>query len=92
MLKKHGVAWEWFPNRKGLISGLVIGAFGFGAFIFGYITKSIANPWNYKAEVPADGGTSDKLFPARVAVKVPEMIRICLICWSALVLISIVLV
>jgi len=37
-------AWEWFPNRKGLISGLVIGAFGFGAFMFGFITTAICNP------------------------------------------------
>jgi MFS transporter, OFA family, oxalate/formate antiporter len=45
-------AWEWFPERKGLISGLVIGAFGFGAFIFGFITTAIANPWNDKSEKP----------------------------------------
>ena len=39
-------AWEWFPERKGLISGLIIGAFGFGAFIFGFITTAIVNPEN----------------------------------------------
>jgi len=37
-------AWEYFPERKGLISGLVIGAFGFGAFLFGFITTAIVNP------------------------------------------------
>lgn len=39
-------ALEWFPERKGLISGLIIGAFGFGAFIFGFITTWIVNPEN----------------------------------------------
>jgi OFA family oxalate/formate antiporter-like MFS transporter len=39
-------AWEWFPDRKGLITGLIIGAFGFGAFIFGFITTWIVNPEN----------------------------------------------
>ena len=39
-------AWQWFPQRKGLISGLVIGAFGFGAFIFGFLSTAIVNPDN----------------------------------------------
>ena len=31
-------AWEWFPESKGLITGLVLGSFGFGSFIFNFIT------------------------------------------------------
>ena len=27
-------AWSYFPERKGLISGIIIGAFGLGAAIF----------------------------------------------------------
>lgn len=30
--------WEWFPERKGLVSGCVVAGYGFGAFIFGFIT------------------------------------------------------
>ena len=64
--------WEWFPNRKGLISGIIIGGFGFGAFIFGFVTTAIANPNNLKVAVPDDGtGTTDKLFPVEVAKNVP---------------------
>lgn len=85
-------AWEWFPNRKGLISGLIIGAFGFGAFIFGFVTTAIANPNDAKPQVPEDGSTKDKLFPKEVAEKVPDMIRTCAYCWSALVVISACLV
>ena len=36
--------WEWFPERKGLISGLIVAGFGFGAFIFGFISTGIVNP------------------------------------------------
>jgi len=85
-------SWEWFPDRKGLISGLVIGAFGFGAFIFGFVTTAIANPDDIKPAAPADGSTKDKIFPESVAKKVPEMIRTCACCWAALVLISVCLV
>ena len=31
-------AWEWFPERKGLISGLIIGCYGLGAFFYNFIT------------------------------------------------------
>lgn len=83
-------AWEWFPNRKGLISGLVIGAFGFGAFLFGFLSTAIVNPDN---KPPGHvEGTPDKLFPKDVAEKVPEMFRTCLMAWSLLAFISIALV
>jgi len=59
--------WEWFPNNKGLVSGLIVGGYGFGAFIFGFITTAIANPDNLKPQVPSDGSTTDKLFPESVA-------------------------
>lgn len=26
--------WEWLPHRKGLANGLILGAFGFGSFVF----------------------------------------------------------
>ena len=72
--------WEWFPENKGLVSGLVIGGFGFGAFIFGFVTTAIAIPDDEKPAVPQDGsGTKDKLFSRDVADKVAEMIQICLI-------------
>ena len=42
--------WEWFLERKGLISGLILAGFGFGAFIFDFITTRIVNPENKTAE------------------------------------------
>ena len=81
--------WEWFPERKGLVSGVIIGGFGFGAFIFGFISTAIANPNNLKPSVPHDGsGFSDNLFPVEVAVNVPTMLRTCLTYWTALAIIS----
>lgn len=77
--------WEWFPNNKGLVSGSVVAGYGFGAFIFGFITTAIANPNDLKVEVPIHGPeTTDKLFPFTVGEKVPEMYRICLIIWVCL--------
>ena len=85
--------WEWFPNNKGLVSGLIIGGFGFGAFIFAFVTTAIANPHDEKPAIPQDGsGTKNKLFSRDVAEKVPEMIHICLIFWSMLCILSILTV
>lgn len=30
-------AWEYFPNRKGIISGIIVGGFGLGSFIFSLV-------------------------------------------------------
>ena len=84
--------WEWFPDRKGLVSGLVVGGYGFGAFIFGYISTAIANPDDLKTAAPEDGSTTDKLFPQHVAEEVPHMFRTCLILWVLLALCGVVLV
>ena len=40
----HG--WLWFPERPGLISGLVIGGFGVGALIFDNVSTYLINPMN----------------------------------------------
>lgn len=26
--------WEWFPDKKGIVTGLTLGGYGFGSFIF----------------------------------------------------------
>jgi len=36
--------WEYFPSRKGLVTGIVISAYGFGAFGFGLLAVWIVNP------------------------------------------------
>ena len=30
--------WEWLPERKGFVTGTILGAFGFGAFVFSFIS------------------------------------------------------
>lgn len=78
--------WEWFPENKGLVSGLIVGGFGFGAFIFGFLSTALANP---------DHDNPDKVtkfFPKEVGERTPGMLRICVICWAVLSFISLILV
>ena len=40
----HG--WLWFPDNPGLVSGIIIGGYGFGAFIFDNVATKVINPDN----------------------------------------------
>lgn len=43
--------WRYFPDHRGLVSGMIIGGYGFGSFIFNFVCKAIANPDNLKPTV-----------------------------------------
>jgi hypothetical protein len=46
-----------------------------GAFIFGFVTKAIANPDNVKKV--------DGFMPPEVGERVPTMIHVCMMIWGA---------
>ena len=77
--------WEWFPENKGLVSGLIVAGYGFGAFIFGFITTAIINPEDFKAD-------DDGYYPVSVGEKFPGTLRICLICWASLAFVAVLLI
>ena len=60
----HG--WLWFPERPGLISGIIIGGFGIGTFVFNLVCTAIVNPDDEKA---VDGQFSEE-----VNERVPRML------------------
>jgi MFS family permease len=78
-------AWEWFPERKGFVSGLIVSGYGFASFISGFITTAIVNPQNIK---PLD--TEGDYFPEDIALRVPRMFKICVSIWSFFSLIGII--
>lgn len=56
--------WEWLPERKGFSNGMILGAFGFGAFAFSFLSLAVINPDNIKVEIYEDGR---KWYPPSVA-------------------------
>ncbi|XP_005112731.2 MFS-type transporter asR1, partial [Aplysia californica] len=50
-----GCAMRWFPQRKGLVNGLVVAGFGGGAFIFDQVQTAFINPDNFKPDKEVDG-------------------------------------
>jgi len=81
-------AWEWFPERKGMISGLIIGAYGFGPFIYSFASTAIVNPNNISPQYI----DNELLVPKEVANRIPGMWRMLLISWAVLCFLGISLV
>jgi len=52
--------FKHFPNRKGAVSGMIVGGFGSGGFLFNFIGSKLFNPENLGVD-PATG-----LFPSSV--------------------------
>ena len=78
----HG--WLWFPDKPGLISGIIIGGFGFGALVFGPLATKIVNPHN---ELSVNGK-----YPEDVDEKVPFMLLILEVCYLFVCVISTLLI
>ena len=41
------LAWQWFPARKGLVSGLILAGFGSGSMLFNVLGSKFANPGRF---------------------------------------------
>lgn len=64
--------WEYFPERKGLITGIIVGAYGFGSFVFNQISSALVNPESLKPTILIHNGKSEiKYYTPDVANNVP---------------------
>jgi MFS transporter, OFA family, oxalate/formate antiporter len=65
--------WKYFPENKGLVTGIISGAYGMGNLIFSYLSTSLVNPNDAMATIYI---TDDlRYFEEDVAEKVPQMLR-----------------
>jgi len=49
------IALQYIPHRRGLITGVVIGGYGIGAFVFNFFITGYVNPHDCKPVCPAGG-------------------------------------
>ena len=79
--------WEWYPEQKGLLTGVIVCAYGLSSFIFAPIILRMVNPMNM---LPGINITHDlKLFDHLVTDKFPEALRHVLHIWTIQLVISI---
>ena len=77
--------WEWFPHKKGLVSGLTLGGYGFGSFIFSLISTELVNPQGLDPTIE-DGDIT--YYGPEVADRVPYMLRTLVYIWAGFVFVA----
>lgn len=71
-LSYYGVlrnAWKYFPDKKGLLSGIILSCFGLSSFFFTTIADLIINPSGIQPD-------DDNYYPREVAENVPKFINV----------------
>jgi OFA family oxalate/formate antiporter-like MFS transporter len=71
-------AGKWFPDKKGLISGLAVAGFGAGSFIFNYVIQALANPTGIDVDDPG--------FLAAISPNIPILFIVIGIIYTVLVI------
>ena len=84
-------AWEWFPEKKGLITGIMVSSYGFSSFIFSIISTKLVNPDDSRPTV-YDKENDVSYFDKSIANQVPSMLRTMSLIWIILVVVGIVLI
>ena len=79
-------AWLYFPQHGGLISGIILAGYGFGALIFDNVSTAIVNPGGKYTK------DSNGWYPKEVNNKFETMMRVLIISWSACILIGMCLI
>ena len=75
------ICYEYFPDAKGFVSGVIIGGFGLGSFLFGFISTMLINPENRTS--------TDGVYDESVTKNVPLALRIFAAIWGSIALIAI---
>lgn len=82
-------SWEYFPHRKGLITGVILASYGIGSLIFSLVSTRLVNPEGLLPTI-IDGDTA--FFDSRVADRVPYMLRTLTFIWIVPISIAILLI
>ena len=85
--------WEHFPERKGMVSGIIIGGFGFGSFIFDMISTILVNPQDIPPSIEIKSGQTEQFyFDTEISNRAPIMLRKLIAIWAIMIAISLPLI
>lgn len=86
------ISLNCYPNNRGLITGVVICAFGLGSFFFNFVASFTANPNDEKPQSYEVNGGNDKFFDETVALNIPSMFRVLGFCYLAVTILALFLI
>ena len=70
------IVLEYFPQRRGLVSGILLFCYNLGPSTYNILLSSIVNPNNEDAKKITVDGDDIEVFPLDVANRTPEGIRV----------------
>ena len=82
------ICWDHYPERKGMVSGVIIGGFGLGSFLFGFISTMCINPENKQI---LSENEKEGLYDNSVAANVIPALRTMVLLWAFLLVMGILL-
>ena len=86
-------AWNYYPQKRGLAGGLIISAFGIGAFIFSEVTTVLINPHNKDPTHKIERGhVQDFYYDHDIADRFPSVMRYMCIAWVVLLVLAVLLI
>jgi len=80
--------WDYFPERKGLITGIMVSSYGLSSFVNNALSTLTVNPNNEKTYHVGPNDIS--FFHEDVAMRVPYMLKVLIILWTSELIIAIV--
>ena len=83
--------WEYFPQKKGIVTGMILAGYGFSSFIFSQVSTALANPNHENPDVEAEG-TDITFYGSSVTDRVPYMLQTLATIWVFFLLTAIVLI
>ena len=78
-------AWLFFPNSAGLVSGLILGGYGFGSLIFDNLSTALINPY----DDPVD---EHDWYPSRVNENFKKMMYMLILSWAICIVIGLIMI
>jgi hypothetical protein len=87
--------WEFYPENKGLYSGILLGAYGFSPFVFSQVTTKIVNPENLDPTIIIlndNGEVMIKFYGSEVANNTPKMLEFLAVVFAIFGILSVLLI
>lgn len=85
-------AWLFYPKKKGMVSGIILSCYSFGAIIWSFFTTYLVNPNNtLPSLVIMNGKNRDLLFSedSDVVANVPHMLRVLSYAYFGIVILAV---
>ena len=71
--------WEWFPERRGLMTGISLFSYGLGSFFFTLLANNLINPNDLKPTIIINKDL--RFFDEEIALNLPYMVRTLAYIW-----------